>query len=382
MAGYTKLFNSILASTIWRENDKTRIVWITMLAMSDRNGLVEGSLPGLADFARVSIAECKAALKVLSSPDDHSRTQYEQGRRIRCVDGGWEIINHAKYREKMGTEERRESNRKAQAAWRERNQKNKQNKQRKPNVTDVIHAEAEAAPEAAPEAEAVNPSPLVPSEYVLSGKPDQREAERPAKSTKMRNGIEVPNRTGPSAELAELRELANDPQCQPIPKKTLRMAKARPLLFYLNEKAGRSFRETESNLLLIATRLAEVGDDIDGCKRMIDRQCSRWLGTEQAEYLRPETLFRKSKFSGYYDNRDIPLSIGSPTARNATVADTRNQFIAGANDPTYEAARLAAGKAAEAAGLERPVDDEPAKEELPFVPAEGAWDEMRRAIEG
>jgi len=30
--GYTKLYSSIVASTMWREDDKTRIVFITMLA--------------------------------------------------------------------------------------------------------------------------------------------------------------------------------------------------------------------------------------------------------------------------------------------------------------------------------------------------------------
>ncbi len=32
---YTKLFHSIVTSTIWRETDPTRIVWITMLALAE-----------------------------------------------------------------------------------------------------------------------------------------------------------------------------------------------------------------------------------------------------------------------------------------------------------------------------------------------------------
>ena len=48
MSGYTKLFNSILASTVWSEPNETRIVWITLLAMADKNGIIEGSVPGLA----------------------------------------------------------------------------------------------------------------------------------------------------------------------------------------------------------------------------------------------------------------------------------------------------------------------------------------------
>lgn len=120
MAGYTKLFNSILASTIWREDDKTRIVWITLLAMSDKNGVAEGSVPGLADFARVSVDDCRAALCKLSAPDPDSRSTDFQGSRIKAVDGGWQILNHAKYRAKMGADERREYLRKKQAEHRQR----------------------------------------------------------------------------------------------------------------------------------------------------------------------------------------------------------------------------------------------------------------------
>ncbi len=119
MAGYTKLFNSILASTIWRENDKTRIVWITLLAMSDKDGVCEGSIPGLADLARVTVDECEAALDVLSSPDKYSRTSEHEGRRIEILDGtGWQLLNHAKYRAKMSEDERREYNRQKQAEHR------------------------------------------------------------------------------------------------------------------------------------------------------------------------------------------------------------------------------------------------------------------------
>ena len=118
MAGYTKLFNSILASTIWREDDKTRIVWITLLAMANKDGLAETSLPGLADMARVSIDDCKAAILKLESPDEYSRTKDFEGRRIEPCDGGWRLLNHAKYRAKMSADERREYNRMKQQEWR------------------------------------------------------------------------------------------------------------------------------------------------------------------------------------------------------------------------------------------------------------------------
>ena len=57
---FTKLFNSILDSTIWQEPPATKLVWITLLAMSDRNGDVHASIPGLAKRAGVTLEECNA----------------------------------------------------------------------------------------------------------------------------------------------------------------------------------------------------------------------------------------------------------------------------------------------------------------------------------
>jgi len=135
MPGYTKLFNSILASTIWREDDKTRLVWITLLAMADKNGVAEGSIPGLADLARVSIEDCKEALSKLMSPDEYSRTVENEGRRIKQVEGGWAILNHAKYRAKMSTDERREYNRLKQQEFR-KNKPSTRRQQKSMTVND------------------------------------------------------------------------------------------------------------------------------------------------------------------------------------------------------------------------------------------------------
>jgi hypothetical protein len=100
---YTKLFSSIIHSTIWREDNPTRLVWITMLAIADFDGRVEASVPGLADAARVDIAACEAALERLSQPDFYSRSQEYEGRRIAAIDGGWMILNHGKYRDKKAS---------------------------------------------------------------------------------------------------------------------------------------------------------------------------------------------------------------------------------------------------------------------------------------
>jgi len=120
MPNYTKLFNSIVTSTIWTEDDKTRIVWITMLAMSDQNGEVHASVPGLARVAGVTLADCELALGKLLGPDPYSRTPDNEGRRIAPIDGGWELLNHRKYRAMASREDEKKSNAVRQERFRAR----------------------------------------------------------------------------------------------------------------------------------------------------------------------------------------------------------------------------------------------------------------------
>lgn len=119
-SSYTKLFSSIVTSTIWREDDKTRIVWITLLALKNRHGQVAGSVPGLAAMANVCVADCELALAKLASPDGYSRSKEFEGRRIEATDGGWTILNHAKYRECMSVDERRAYQAEWQKGYRQR----------------------------------------------------------------------------------------------------------------------------------------------------------------------------------------------------------------------------------------------------------------------
>jgi hypothetical protein len=115
VAGYTKLFSSIVTSTIWCEDYPTRLVWISMLAMKNWDGVVEGSVPGFARIANVTVPEMEHALSILLNPDHNSRTPDNEGRRIELVQGGWRVLNHELYREQDSPEYKR-----AQAADRQR----------------------------------------------------------------------------------------------------------------------------------------------------------------------------------------------------------------------------------------------------------------------
>jgi hypothetical protein len=120
MTGFTKLFSSITRSTIWAEDDATVKIWITMMALADRDGIVEASIPGLAHEARKSLEEVEAALKKFLSPDKYSRSKEYEGRRIEEVRGGWRLLNHDYYRGLLDQDDQRERAAERQRRSRER----------------------------------------------------------------------------------------------------------------------------------------------------------------------------------------------------------------------------------------------------------------------
>ena len=113
VSGFTKLFSTIIHSTVWREDMHVKVVWVTMLAMANRNGKVFASIPGLAGASNVSLDQCLDALGKLAGPDIYSRTKAHEGRRIEECDGGWQLLNYQKYRELRDDDERRIQTREA-----------------------------------------------------------------------------------------------------------------------------------------------------------------------------------------------------------------------------------------------------------------------------
>lgn len=147
---WTKLFHSITNSTIWGEDSDTRVVWVTMLAMADRNGYVGASLTGLAREAVVPLESAERALAKFLAPDPYSRSQEHEGRRIAVADRGWVILNYGRFRDMRDEEARREYERK-----RKREQRRPKGMSR--NVPDVpecptmsAQAEAEAVTDTEP----------------------------------------------------------------------------------------------------------------------------------------------------------------------------------------------------------------------------------------
>lgn len=85
-----------------------------------------------------------------------------------------------------------------------------------------------------------------------------------------------------------------------------RNADAVQVLQFLNEKTGKAYRPVDTNLEFIAARLDE-GYTVAEMRKVIVRKCDKWKGDELMEqYLRPATLFNKTKFAQYSGELVVP----------------------------------------------------------------------------
>lgn len=100
---YVKLDAGILDSTLWVQDAVTCKVFITMLAMANSDGICESTAPGIARRANVHIDEARRAIAILEAPDPDSRSCENEGRRIVRMDGGFQVVNYLKYRNKDHT---------------------------------------------------------------------------------------------------------------------------------------------------------------------------------------------------------------------------------------------------------------------------------------
>lgn len=137
---YVKVFSSMLDSSVWQYDNATRIVWITLLLMADREGHVFASLPGIAHRARVNLQDAETALRTLAQPDPHDQSGEHDGRRIVSAKGGLRIVNYRHYRSLADADVRRQQTR-------DRVRKHRETKGVTLSNAQKRHAEAEAESE-------------------------------------------------------------------------------------------------------------------------------------------------------------------------------------------------------------------------------------------
>jgi uncharacterized phage protein (TIGR02220 family) len=93
------------------------------------------------------------------------------------------------------------------------------------------------------------------------------------------------------------------PLDQDLDQKTKSIVRLKPdavqVLNFLNEKTGRNYEPVPANIELIVARLKE-GATVDDCRAVVAKKCREWSADEKmSEYLRPATLFNRTKFAQY-----------------------------------------------------------------------------------
>jgi uncharacterized phage protein (TIGR02220 family) len=108
----------------------------------------------------------------------------------------------------------------------------------------------------------------------------------------------LPNPSSPSPSEPDQREETT------LSRKRDFMHDAREVLHFLNAKTGKQFRDVDTTLQIIVARLKGQGPgtevDVQTCKSLIAKKARDWLSDESmSKYLRPETLFNRTKFESY-----------------------------------------------------------------------------------
>lgn len=82
-------------------------------------------------------------------------------------------------------------------------------------------------------------------------------------------------------------------------KKNEYKERAAEVIAFLNEKAGRNFDGNGANAQHVIARLKD-GETVDDMRAVVAKKCREWKGDPKMDaYLRPETLFNRTKYASY-----------------------------------------------------------------------------------
>jgi hypothetical protein len=156
---FAKVFSQIFDSSIAMDH-VVRHVFMDMLVLADRDGVVDMTQDAIARRTNVPLEIIMSALERLSQPDDRSRSGDEEGRRIVLIDShrdwGWQIVNYHHYRDLKDEEARRQYFRDKKREQRARQHSHTLSNGVKDSPRNSTQAEAEA------EAEVNTKTPLPP----------------------------------------------------------------------------------------------------------------------------------------------------------------------------------------------------------------------------
>ncbi len=269
---YGKIFEEIFDSTIVAHGSNVVYVFMSMIVLSDKEGYLRITAPALAARIVMHLPDVESAIKILEKPDPNSNTPDFDGRRIVSISEitngqerrGWVVVNKDKFREIGSLEDRKDQNKEA---------KRRQRMKDKLKIADM-------------------------SSSVSIGQP--------------RSAMSAHTDTDTNAD-TNINTLSSKTRREVVSFKK----EALEVLNFLNQEANRSFRPVEANLAMITARL-QSGATVPNCKGIIVRKCREWKGSPQEKYLRPETLFNKTKFESYLGERPGDLCNAQNAAQSSS----------------------------------------------------------------
>lgn len=244
---YGKLFAQMYDGTLATKGPwQALVTFQQLIILANKNGEVDMTAEAIARRTTIPLEIIQNGLQRLMEDDPESRSPDEAGRRIVLLsdhrDWGWRIVNYDHYRKIRSEEERREYHRNYMRERRAVNQDVK-----------VSTGSDQCQPIA------VSSKQKHKQENTLSGKPDDSRS---------------------------------------VETKALK-AQAIEILGFLNEKVGRVYRPTDTNLKLIIARLRDGVTPVQ-LRQIILRKQRDWAGDAKMEmYLRPATLFNQTKCEQY-----------------------------------------------------------------------------------
>ncbi len=141
---------TFLDSSIMEENLATRWVFVWMIELSDKNGVLDMTRSALARRIRVSRTQLDQAIDALSSPDPESRSAELEGRRIVLLDEnrswGWQVVNKRRYLTHEIQKRRRQRDREYQKNRRARSDGSDTSRPTKGDASAVLKSPDESRP--------------------------------------------------------------------------------------------------------------------------------------------------------------------------------------------------------------------------------------------
>jgi len=224
-----------------------------MIILADQFGVVDMTPQVIARRTGIPIEIIFKGIAALGEPDPTSRSEELEGRRIDRLadnrDWGWRIVNFVHYDSLRRADER--------AAYQaEKYRERKSQKVKKPTRYKKVSTDS--------------------------------------------TGLNNSTLSTPHSQSQSHSELHSQKETTLSSKKTNEAkASACRVLHFLNEKANKNFREVDTNLNMIMARLA-AGVSEASLRGVVARKCRDWAEKpEMHQYLRPETLFGKTKCEQY-----------------------------------------------------------------------------------